>query len=176
MKILSIIILLSILFGIVLSQDSRSAATNRLQPVTLQPILGASSIFGFRYGLALGIVNNWSIEYARGWDADINLGGGEYAMTFSGMVCNRYFPIQDRIALIGSLYYLRAYVSQTSNNYTGDFSRYGAMFGIDFSGYNGLGSFVRGGVAFATPNYFNGRTSFAIDVGIYYRMHIFGAP
>jgi hypothetical protein len=176
MKTLSIIILLSIMFGIVLSQESRSSAINRLQPFTIQPILGASGILGLRYGLALGIANNWSIEYARGWDADINLGGGEYAMTFSGMLCNRYFPIQERLALMGSLFYLRAYVSQTSNHYTGDFSRYGAMLGIDFSGYNGLGSFVRGGVAFATPNYFNGRTSFAIDVGIYYRIHIFGAP
>ena len=104
MKTLSIIILLSILFGIVLSQESRSSATNRLQPFTIQPILGASGILGLRYGLALGIANNWSFEYARGWDADINLGGGEYAMTFSGMFCNRYFPIQERLALMGSLF------------------------------------------------------------------------
>jgi hypothetical protein len=67
-------------------------------------------------------------------------------------------------------------VTQTSYEYTGDFTLAGPMIGIDYSAASGFGYFLRGSLIFASDNYKKGSTTFGMDMGICWRFNLFSAP
>ena len=120
------------------------------------------------------LAQEWSVEIANGVIIDINMGGGEYAMSLYGIAVNRYFSIEREIAIVTSLLFSHANVFDTSSEYPGDFNAITPMVGLDYSAKSGFGIFIRGGVMFATKNYQNGSGKFKEDLGICWRFDLFG--
>jgi hypothetical protein len=163
-------------FNTASAQQSVPYATNRWQAGTVQATLAVGGLFGFEYAIGLSVADFWFFEYHRGTDSDFNLGGADYYVNYYGIVCNRFYRLSPGIALSTSGFYSKALVVTRNAEFQHDFARYGILVGFDFASHFGLGSYIRGGLAWATDGYMNGKTTFQGDAGLYYRFPIFGAP
>jgi hypothetical protein len=177
-KIIFIILVFPIL---VMAQNSINTGIkdNRPKELFYKPnggtriILGLSGVYGAHYGLSAFIAQKWSVELAHGRNMDINIGGGKYDMKLYGVALNRYFLIEREMAIVTSILYSYANVTQRSSEYTGDFSSLSPMVGIDYSAKSGFGYFLRGGLILTTRNYLNGSGKLKADLGICWRFDLF---
>ena len=139
-------------------------------------MFGLGGVYGWHYGGSVFIVDKWSIELARGKNASINLGGGNYSMVLTGGAINKYLPIKAPFGLVFSLLYSYANVTETTDEFPGDFTIVSPMIGLDFSKGSGLASYIRIGLLFMSGNIRTDSRPFVIDGGICWQFNLFGAP